>query len=106
MKEMKAIVNLLGSNIPKQTKILFWLVFFCMASLTVQAQEKAKYQITENDYANEQVAMADAFRADGKIYVVVAVILVIFAGITFYLIRLDRKVSQLEKELLKDKTSI
>lgn len=45
------------------------------------------------------VEMADAFRSNGKIYVVVAVILTIFAGIIFYLIRLDRKVSRLEKEL-------
>ena len=42
--------------------------------------------------------MADAFRADGKIYVVVAILSIVFAGIVFYLIRLDRKVSRLEKE--------
>lgn len=41
--------------------------------------------------------MADTFRSNGKIYVVVAVILVILAGIILYLIRLDRKISRLEK---------
>lgn len=45
---------------------------------------------------SQSVEMADAFRSSGKIYVVVAVILVIFAGIILYLIRLDRKISKLE----------
>ena len=43
------------------------------------------------------VPMADTLRSEGKIYVVVAVILTIFAGIIFYLVRLDRKISRLEK---------
>jgi hypothetical protein len=42
------------------------------------------------------VQMADVMRANGKIYVVVAVILTIFAGIIIYLVRLDRKISKLE----------
>ena len=41
--------------------------------------------------------MADTFRSNGKIYVVVAVMLTILAGIIFYLVRLDRKISRLEK---------
>lgn len=44
------------------------------------------------------VDMADTMRKEGKIYVVVAVILTIFAGIILYLVRLDRKISRLEKE--------
>ena len=47
---------------------------------------------------SQTVEMADTFRSNGKIYVVVAVMLTIFAGIIFYLIRLDRKVTQLEKD--------
>jgi hypothetical protein len=43
------------------------------------------------------VEMADTMRSNGKIYVVIAVILTIFAGIIFYLIRLDRKISRLER---------
>lgn len=42
--------------------------------------------------------MADVMRSNGKIYVVVAVILTIFAGIILYLIRLDRKITKLEKQ--------
>ncbi|MEK6476296.1 CcmD family protein [Catalinimonas sp. 4WD22] len=49
----------------------------------------------------EEVAMADTFRADGKIYVVVAVILLIFVGLILYAVRIERKVSRLEKELEK-----
>ncbi|MCU0375920.1 MAG: hypothetical protein MUF24_11495 [Chitinophagaceae bacterium] len=47
---------------------------------------------------NQEVAMADAMRSNGKIYVVVAVILTLFAGIIFYLVRLDKKISNLERE--------
>lgn len=36
--------------------------------------------------------------SNGKIYVVLAVCLTIFAGIVIYLIRIDRKVSRLEKK--------
>lgn len=43
--------------------------------------------------------MADALRQSGKIYVVVAVILIVVLGLIGYLISLDRKVSRLEKEI-------
>lgn len=43
-------------------------------------------------------SMADEMRSNGKIYVVVAVLVTIFIGIILYLIRLDRKISKLEKE--------
>jgi hypothetical protein len=43
------------------------------------------------------VEMSDLMHQNGKIYVVVAVILTIFAGIILYLVRLDRKISKLEK---------
>ncbi|PGH41923.1 MAG: CcmD family protein [Candidatus Nephrothrix sp. EaCA] len=42
--------------------------------------------------------MADRMRADGKIYAVVAVIIVIFIGLLVYLLLLDRKISKLEKK--------
>jgi len=42
-------------------------------------------------------AMADTMRQDGKIYVVVLVLATIFAGIIAFLVRLDRKISKLEK---------
>jgi CcmD family protein len=45
--------------------------------------------------------MADALRQSGKIYVVVAAVVIIVAGLLFYLISLDRKVSKLEQEIMK-----
>lgn len=48
--------------------------------------------------ANEP-EMADALRQSGKIYVVVAVVAVVLAGLLFFLISLDRKISRLEKEV-------
>jgi hypothetical protein len=49
------------------------------------------------------VEMADVMRSNGKIYVVLAVVLVIFAGLIIYLISLDRKVSRMEKDLRNKK---
>ncbi|KUG09268.1 CcmD family protein [Solirubrum puertoriconensis] len=43
--------------------------------------------------------MADQLRQDGKIYVVVAVVVVILVGLLLYLLSIDRKVSRLEREL-------
>lgn len=47
--------------------------------------------------AGKPVEMADRLRADGKIYVVVVVLVTIFIGIIAYVIRLDRKIGRLEK---------
>ncbi|HEV8514964.1 MAG TPA: CcmD family protein [Cyclobacteriaceae bacterium] len=47
----------------------------------------------------QDAQMADTMRSEGKIYVVVAIILVIFFGLIGYLIYTDRKISKLEKKL-------
>jgi hypothetical protein len=47
--------------------------------------------------AQQQVEMADTMRSNGKIYVVVSVILLVVAGLFIYLFSLDKKVSRLEK---------
>lgn len=44
-----------------------------------------------------EVEMADTLRQNGKIYVVVIIIAIVFLGIVAYLVNLDRKVSKLEK---------
>lgn len=44
-----------------------------------------------------QPEMADTMRSNGKIYVVVLVLATIFAGIIAYLVRLDRKITKIEK---------
>ena len=48
---------------------------------------------------NASPEMADTMRANGKIYVVVAVLAIIFAGIVVYLITIDKKAARLQKEL-------
>ena len=48
-------------------------------------------------FLNIQVEMADAFRSDGKIYVVVLVDLIILVGIFFYLFRIEGKIKDINK---------
>lgn len=66
-------------------------------SLSALAQEKIP--VTESDYSNNSVEMADQMRADGKIYVLVGIITIIFAGILVYVVNTDRKITKLEKNL-------
>ena len=46
----------------------------------------------------QDVEMADTMRSNGKIYVVVGVIAIIFVGLLVYMVILDRRLSKLEKE--------
>jgi hypothetical protein len=46
----------------------------------------------------QDAAMADLMRSNGKIYVVIAVMLTLLAGLVLYLVRLDKKISKLEKK--------
>jgi len=41
--------------------------------------------------------MADMMRSNGRIYVVVAVVVLILAGLFLYLVRLDKKITRIEK---------
>jgi CcmD family protein len=70
-------------------KILFTILLF-INTIYIFAQTAAN-----------EVEMADVMRSNGKIYVVVAVIAIIFAGIVVYLVNLDRKISKIEKRLNK-----
>lgn len=45
------------------------------------------------------VASESLFRSSGKIYVVVGILTIIFVLITIYLIRLDSKITKLEKQI-------
>ena len=75
-------------------KIVFLLNFLLGLAFSSAAQINPQ----ESDYTNTGVEMADAFRADGKIYVVVAIVLIIFAGLIAYTVSIDRKLKKLEKE--------
>ena len=50
-----------------------------------------------------QVEMADDFRGEGKIYVVITIILIILAGFFILLFKLDRKSKRLEKEITQSR---
>jgi len=76
------------------------IVLLCL-SLSLAAQDKI--EITEKDYANTEVPMADVMRSNGKIYVVVGVVMVIFAGMIIFMVNTERKVSKLEQEFLDEK---
>ena len=47
---------------------------------------------------NDQTGLAGVMRSNGRIYVVVAVVLLILIGLIFYVFRIDRKLTKLEKE--------
>jgi CcmD family protein len=50
-------------------------------------------------YAHDgKETLADTMRSNGRIYVVVAVVVAILIGLLLYLWRLDRKMTRLEKE--------
>lgn len=49
----------------------------------------------------QNVEMADAFRANGKIFVVVGIMAISLLGVLVYVAMLDRKVSKLEKRIQK-----
>ncbi|MDB4656016.1 CcmD family protein [Flavobacteriales bacterium] len=46
----------------------------------------------------QDVEMAEVMRSNGKIYVVIGVIAIIFVGLVVYLITIDRRLTKIEKE--------
>lgn len=71
----------------KLTSILIFLTSFLLSHIS----------------SAQQPEMADTMRSEGKIYVVVAILLIIFAGLIVYLVMLDRKVTRIEKKLPEKK---
>ena len=69
-------------------KFLNTLLILLVSSFTLMAQQA-------------DIEMADQFRADGKIYVVIAVVLLILVGLFIYLFNLGNKITRLEKEIPK-----
>ncbi len=68
---------------------------------TIKIQLKCGY-IRLINITSDKIEMATGFRKEGKIYVVVAVSLILFFTVIAYLIFLERKVKKLEK-MLKEK---
>ncbi|HEY8916937.1 CcmD family protein [Chitinophaga rupis] len=74
--------------INRRASYFFSTLVLLFTSLLAQAQQ----QNTETGPVNEML------RSNGKIYVVVVVLVIIFIGIILYLIRLDRKITKLEHQ--------
>jgi hypothetical protein len=70
-------------------RVLFFIAGICLTG-TANAQDSL---------SREAPRMADGMRSNGKIYVVVTVLIIILSGLFIYLIRLDRKISRLEKTM-------
>ena len=67
------------------------LTLFCLVTVQCVAQ----------DMDIQRKYTAFDMRSNGKIYVVVTVVLIILFGVLLYLFRLDRKISRIEKESKK-----
>ena len=48
--------------------------------------------------SNQSSSMAEVMRSNGKIYVVVAVVVTILLGLIAYLIKIEKNITALEKE--------
>ena len=66
-------------------KKITMLLVIMMVSVDIFAQE-------------QKVEMADKMRDNGRIYVVVAVVLTILIGLILYVVRLDKKMNRLERD--------
>jgi hypothetical protein len=76
----------------KKIYTLVSTLFCCLLTISVWAQ---------GGEDSKKAEMADKFRADGKIYVVIAVLVTILLGLILYVARLDRKINKLEKDFNK-----
>lgn len=63
-------------------------LFFVVAALLISPAAVA-----------QDAEMADGMRANGKIYVVVGIILIVLVGLVTYLFMMDKKLTRLEKQL-------
>lgn len=70
----------------RNLRYFLFVLFMLGISLSILAQ------------GDKPVEMADTMRSNGRIYVVIAVILTILVGLVLYIVRLDKKISRLEKE--------
>ncbi len=76
----------------KQLFAKFSLVFLAVLLQTSALLAQASKVIPDD-------GMANLMYQSGKIYVVVGVILLIFIGVVFYLLALDRRIKKLEDEI-------
>jgi hypothetical protein len=68
---------------------VFFFVFLFFRSVKSLAQDSLQKEVPQ---------MAEGMRSNGKIYVVVAVLLIILAGLIFYVIQVDRRLTRVENK--------
>ena len=78
-----------------KSKNIFSLICITLLTLLVNTVSFAQDTLAT---AAPKVEMATKFYGEGKIYIVIAVLVIIFTGIVLYLINLDKKISKLEQE--------
>ena len=71
----------------QKIRTILSLLLLLLTTIYVQAQE-----------GTANTAFGETMRSSCRIYVVIAVILTILFGLILYLVRLDKKMSKLEKE--------
>ncbi|MGZ8553259.1 MAG: CcmD family protein [Chitinophagaceae bacterium] len=72
----------------QKIKTILTLLILLLPTIVVHAQE-----------GTVKTGFGETMRSSGRIYVVIAVILIILFGLILYLVRLDKKMSKMEKEL-------
>ena len=90
-------------NIIKILSLLFLLLLSVDSLAQENAEVMVKKQLTKNHTSikkehQQEIQMADVMRSNGKIYVVLVIILIIFAGIIYYMVRIDLKLKKLEQK--------
>lgn len=94
---------------------LIYIIFFGFQLLTSGAQEKVNthslapdtlIKVMQVDPITEEPQMADVFRSEGKIYVVIAVLAIVFLSLIVYLIYIDHKLKKLETKVKQTHNSI
>jgi len=75
-------------------KIILVFTLYCLLNFMVFVP----CSLAQNE-ENTKVEMADNMRAEGKIYVVVLVVTIVFTGLTIYAINTERRLTKLEKEM-------
>ena len=90
---------------------IFFFLFSCFASFaeTITKVDTVKYGedslvieksvsiVDTLSMGNDKVEMADALRSNGKIYIVVLVLLIVLLGVLVFLINIDRRIKKLEE---------
>ncbi len=66
-------------------KRIVFLMLLLLSNLIASAQEY-------------KIEMADTMRSEGKIYVVIGTIVIVFVGLTIFLFSIDRRLKKIEKQ--------